>query len=285
LVGRLPVWLRKRFPASGDVAGTRKLLKDLNLRTVCQGAVCPNQGECFARRTATFMILGDTCTRDCAFCAVPGGIPCQPDGEEPLRVAEAVHRLGLRHVVVTSVTRDDLPDGGAAHFAATIRAIREMVPEAVVEVLTPDFGGCREAVGVVVEAAPAVFNHNLETVPRLYPVVRPGADYRRSLAVLHQVKTEAPGIYTKSGLMVGLGETFAEVEQVMGDLREVGCDIITIGQYLQPSARHLPVTEYVHPQVFDQYRQRAAAMGFLHVAAGPFVRSSYHADDFRPPVR
>jgi len=259
---------------------TRRLLEELKLNTVCQSALCPNLGECFSRRTATFMILGNTCTRNCRFCAVQSGQPQPPDPDEPRRVALAAARLGLKHVVVTSVTRDDLPDGGAGQFAATIKSIREYLPGAVIEVLTPDFQGKKEALVKVLEAGPHIFNHNIETVPRLYPEVRPGANYQRSLEILKQVKEMAPGIYTKSGLMVGLGETKEEVEQVMADLRKVNCDILTIGQYLRPSPQHLEVKEYVRPEVFDYYGARGREMGFLYVAAAPFVRSSYNAAEF-----
>lgn len=280
LARRLPPWLHKRIPASGNMEATRRLLEELKLNTVCQSALCPNLGECFARRTATFMILGNTCTRNCRFCAVQSGQPQPPDPDEPRRVALAAARLGLKHVVVTSVTRDDLPDGGAGQFAATIKSIREYLPGAVIEVLTPDFQGKKEALVKVLEAGPHIFNHNIETVPRLYPEVRPGASYQRSLEILKQVKEMAPGIYTKSGLMVGLGETKEEVEQVMADLRKVNCDILTIGQYLRPSPQHLEVKEYVRPEVFDYYGARGREMGFLYVAAAPFVRSSYNAAEF-----
>lgn len=276
----MPPWLHKRIPASGSLEATRKLLQELKLNTVCESALCPNLGECFARRTATFMILGRVCTRNCRFCAVEGGQPELVDPEEPRRVAEAAARLGLKHVVVTSVTRDDLPDGGAGQFAATIQALREKLPYAIIEVLTPDFQGERKAIASVVEAQPHIFNHNVETVPRLYPLVRPEADYRRSLEVLRTVKELAPGIYTKSGLMVGLGETREEVEQVMADLREVNCDILTIGQYLRPSPQHLEVKEFIPPEVFDYYAEAGRKMGFLYVASAPFVRSSYNAAEF-----
>ncbi|WP_084666398.1 lipoyl synthase [Thermanaeromonas toyohensis] len=280
LARRLPPWLHKRIPASGNVEATRQLLEELKLNTVCQSALCPNLGECFARRTATFMILGNTCTRNCRFCAVQSGQPQPPDPDEPQRVALAAAKLGLKHVVVTSVTRDDLPDGGAGHFAATIQAIREHLPGAIIEVLTPDFQGKREALAKVLEAGPHIFNHNIETVPRLYPEVRPGANYQRSLEVLRRVKEMAPDIYTKSGLMVGLGEAREEVEQVMADLRKANCDILTIGQYLRPSPQHLEVKEYIPPEVFDYYGTRGREMGFLYVAAAPFVRSSYNAAEF-----
>ena len=302
--GRLPVWLRKRIPAGGASAEVAHLLDELGLATVCDGAHCPNRCECFARRTATFMILGATCTRNCRFCAVPTAVPPSPDPCEPERVAEAAARLGLRHVVVTSVTRDDLPDGGAAHFAATIAAVRARMPEAIVEVLTPDFQGDLAAVATVLAARPDVFNHNIETVPRLYKSVRPQADYARSLAVLrfaadwqagrlHHKKRQTEylqpsdcdagvppaNLHTKSGLMVGLGETDEEVRAVMRDLRAAGVEILTIGQYLAPSDAHLPVARFVEPKEFERWRAEGLALGFRAVAAGPFVRSSYQAGE------
>jgi len=280
----MPPWLHKRLPASGDVTATRQLLADLHLHTVCQSARCPNQGECFASRTATFMILGNTCTRNCRFCAVEHGRPEPLDGDEPRRVAEAARRLGLKHVVVTSVTRDDLPDGGAGHFAATITALRQALPEARIEVLTPDFHNNEAALATVAVAHPDIFNHNIETIPRLYPAVRPQADYRRSLKVLQRMKELDASIYTKSGLMVGLGESREEVLAVMADLRAVACDILTIGQYLRPSTGHLEVKEYVAPATFAWYAEKGREMGFLHVAAAPFVRSSYHAAEFGEKV-
>ncbi len=262
----------------------RGLLAELGLNTVCGGAHCPNQGECYAAGTATFMILGDVCTRHCRFCAVPGtDRPEPPDADEPDKVAQAARRMGLRYVVVTSVTRDDLPDGGADHFARTIRAIRRELPDARVEVLTPDFQGDEASLRTVLDARPDVFNHNVETVPRLYDTVRPQADYRQSLAVLRragQLAESGPArVFTKSGLMVGLGETDEEVRAVLADLRQAGCDIVTIGQYLAPSRDHLPVARFVEPAQFDAYRRQAMEMGFRAVAAGPFVRSSYHAED------
>ncbi|CEP67831.1 Lipoyl synthase [Moorella glycerini] len=281
---RLPSWLHKRIPSSGDIEATRRLLAGLHLNTVCQSALCPNQGECFARRTATFMILGNICTRNCRFCAVEHGRPETVDQDEPERVAEAARRLGLKHVVVTSVTRDDLPDGGAGHFAATINALRAALPQAYIEVLTPDFRGDKEALATVARAKPDIFNHNVETVPRLYLTVRPQADYRRSLQVLKKMKELDPAIYTKSGLMVGLGETIDEVLQVMTDLRSVDCDILTIGQYLRPSAGHLEIKEFVTPETFAWYAEKGREMGFLYVASAPFVRSSYHAAEFSEKV-
>mgnify|MGYP000097261751 FL=1 len=276
---RLPPWIRARSPLGSATEAVREILKRYRLNTVCQSAACPNAGECFAEGTATFMILGRECTRDCRFCAVRPGEPGPPDPSEPERVAAAAQELGLHHVVVTSVTRDDLPDGGAGHFAATIRAIRTLCPEATVEVLTPDFGGDPGAVAAVVAAGPDVYNHNVETVPRLYPVVRPGARYWRSLELLRRVKELAPGMRTKSGLMVGLGEREEEIMAVLSDLRAAGCEMLTIGQYLRPSRDHLPVAEYVPPERFAAWAEWARAMGFVHVAAGPLVRSSFHAGE------
>ncbi|MCL6611249.1 MAG: lipoyl synthase [Peptococcaceae bacterium] len=276
---RFPEWLKKKLPPGGDIQATRGLIGGLGLNTVCSSAMCPNLGECFARKTATFMILGDKCTRNCRFCAVEKGRPSPPDPAEPARVAGAVAALGLRHAVVTSVTRDDLPDGGASQFVETIRAIRERQPGTTVEVLTPDFGGRFKSIDAVAAARPEVYNHNLETVPRLYRRVRPGAGYRRSLALLERVKKKQPGVLTKSGLMAGLGEEFGEIKQVMADLRSAGCDIITIGQYLQPSPRHLEVREFVTPETFEALRQAALEMGFRQAVCGPFVRSSYRAGE------
>lgn len=277
--GRFPPWLRKSIITSAEVERTREILSGLRLHTVCQGARCPNQAECFSRRVATFMILGDTCTRSCAFCAVQKGRPAAPDTGEPARVAAAAARLGLKHVVVTSVTRDDLPDGGAGHFARTVRIIRETVPGAAVEVLTPDFQGKTESITAVVAAGPDVFNHNVETVPRLYQKVRPQADFNRSINIFKQVKELAPEIATKSGLMVGLGESREEVLDLMSDLHLAGCDILTIGQYLRPSDSQLPVVEYVSPEAFRDYLEQGLSMGFRAIAAGPWVRSSYQAGE------
>ena len=271
-----PQWLVKRLPSHAE-SPVQGLLDDLRLATVCRSAKCPNLSECWARKTATLMILGTRCTRDCGFCAVAHGEPEPPDPDEPARVAEAAKRLGLGYVVVTSVTRDDLPDGGAAHFAATVRAIHGS--DARAEVLVPDFAGDADSVRTVCEAAPEVFGHNLETVPRLYPTVRPGADYARSLAVLESAARfgEADAV-AKSGLMLGLGETREEVIAVMSDLYGVGCRLLTLGQYLQPGPSRVPVAEYVEPGRFDGYARLARALGFAAVAAGPFVRSSYRAE-------
>lgn len=276
---RLPPWIRARSPVAASTEGVRRILQRYRMNTVCQGAACPNLGQCFTEGTATFMILGRECTRDCRFCAVSPGKPAPPDPSEPERLAMAARELGLRHVVVTSVTRDDLPDGGAGQFAAVIRALRARCPGATVEVLTPDFRGNREAIAAVAGAEPDVYNHNVETVPRLYAEVRPGADYRRSLALLLLVKELRPGMRTKSGLMLGLGETESEVLSVLADLRRVKCDMLTVGQYLRPSRDHLPVAEYVPPERFAALAARARAMGFVHVAAGPLVRSSFHAGE------
>ena len=275
--GPKPEWLKKRLPDAASLRGMEALLRRRGLHTVCESALCPNLGECFGKGTATFLVMGDVCTRNCGFCGVTSAIPGPLDPEEPARVAEAVASLGLRHVVVTSVTRDDLPDGGAGHYVATIRAIRAAVPEATVEVLVPDFGGDPACVARVLAEGPDVFNHNLETVPRLYPLVRPQAVYERSLAVLRQAAEEG-GAVVKTGLMVGLGETPEEVRAVLHDARAVGVDVVTIGQYLRPSSRHLPVVEYVQPQTFAEYGERGGGLG-LQVHSAPFVRSSFDAGE------
>lgn len=270
-------WLLVPAPQGEQVESLEALLGDLGVHTVCQEALCPNLGECWGRGTATFLILGDTCTRACRFCAVRSGRPLPPAPQEPGRVAEVAARLGLRHVVITSVTRDDLPDGGAGHFAATIQAVRKRCPGARVEVLVPDFGGSLASLQTVVAARPDVFNHNLETVPRLRPAVQPRADTRRSLGLL--AWAAQAGIKTKSGLMLGLGETRGEVVETMGALRRAGCQILTLGQYLQPTARQLPVVEYIASAEFEWYRWVGAALGFRAVVAGPLVRSSYQAEE------
>lgn len=280
---RLPEWLRRRLPTTASFAHTRALLEARRLHTVCESAQCPNHWECWSRGTATFMIGGDRCTRACRFCAVDTARPLPLEADEPQRVAEATRRLRLRHVVITAVARDDLPDGGAEHFRQTIEAVRALNPGIVIEVLTPDFNGRLEALDRVLAARPHLFNHNLETVRRLTPAVRHRATYERSLAVLAAAKQHGgPGLYTKSGLMLGLGETAAELEQALHDLRAVGCDLLTLGQYLQPTPRHLPVVEFVPPARFAELARRARALGFRHVASGPLVRSSYHADEFTP---
>jgi lipoic acid synthetase len=280
---RLPPWLKKRLPAGGEAASVARMLQSLNLATVCGSAQCPNLAECFAKQTATFLILGDRCTRSCRFCAVPDGDPGPPRAEEPQAVAEGAWRLKLRHVVITSVTRDDLPDGGAAHFAHTIRAVRDRLPQAVIEVLTPDFQGDTQAIEAVLDADPQVFNHNVETVPSLYPDLRPQANYRRSLDVLAAAKRIARdkglSTHTKSGLMLGCGETRQQILSLLADLRSVQCDIVTIGQYLAPSDAHFPVKEFVPPEQFAELESLARQMGFAAVAAGPFVRSSYQAQE------
>ena len=272
-----PPWLKVRLSSSPAVGETRALMRQLSLNTVCEEAACPNIGECWAQRHATVMVLGRVCTRACAFCNVDTGVPDPVDADEPQRLAEGIAKLGLRHVVVTSVDRDDLPDGGASHFAACIGALRERAPDTTIEVLTPDFRRKRGAALVVAAASPDVFNHNLETVPRLYRRIRPGASYRDSLALLRSVKQAEPGLFSKSGIMVGLGERHDEVLSLMDDLREVDCDFLTIGQYLQPTPRHAAIDRYVEPAEFDRYADAAREKGFLLVSATPLTRSSYHA--------
>jgi lipoic acid synthetase len=277
-VRRLPAWLKRKLPHGNGNFFTQDLLRELRLETVCENARCPNRPECYARRTATFMVLGNVCTRPCGFCAVSKGRPDDLEEDEPQRVAEAAHRLGLRHVVITSVTRDDLPDGGAEHFARCVRAVRQRTGAAV-EVLTPDFLGDLGAVDRVLAAAPEVYNHNMETVPRLYRKVRGRASYQRSLDLLAHVKRRSPQTVTKSGLMLGLGETTEELLEVLADLRAVSCDTLTLGQYLAPTLKHVPVARYVPPAEFDALAVLARSLGFHKVVAGPFVRSSYHADE------
>jgi lipoic acid synthetase len=274
---RLPKWLKRPAPQAG-MRYTSDVIHDLRLETVCESAKCPNRSECWSQQTATFMVLGNVCTRPCGFCSVPRGKTEALEADEPARVAEAAERLGLKYVVITSVTRDDLADGGADHFARCVTAVRERTG-AKVEVLTPDFRGDRAAIHRVIEARPDVFNHNTETVPRLYHRVRRNAEYQRTLDLLKQVKDEAPDMPTKSGLMLGLGETMEEVLEVCGDLRAVGCDMLTLGQYLQPTPDHLPVERYVPPEEFEEFGRLTRAMGFGMVASGPFVRSSYHAGE------
>jgi len=276
---RLPAWLRRPIAQPGQATAVAEMLDELNLNTVCQSAKCPNRGECFSAGTATFLIMGDACTRGCRFCAVETRTPEPLDPDEPRRIAEAAARLALRHVVITTVTRDDLADGGAAHFVAVIEAVRAALPEAAIEVLTSDFGGRLESVDTVAAARPDVYNHNLETVPRLYSEVRPGAVYGRSLRVLERVRETQPDLPTKSGLMLGLGETADEVVAVMHDLLGSGVSMLTIGQYLRPSAAHLAVAEYVEPDVFASLSREAYRLGFAAVASAPFVRSSYHAGE------
>jgi lipoic acid synthetase len=276
-----PSWIKARAPQGPRYERLVGLMRDLSLHTVCEEARCPNLGECWDRGTATFMILGDVCTRACGFCAVKTGLPeAPPDALEPLRVAEAVERLGLRHAVITSVNRDDQADGGAAIFAACIRQIRARVPGCAVEVLIPDMKGAWSALDVIMEARPDILNHNTETVPRLYRTVRPGASFNRSLELLSRSK--AAGLVTKSGLMVGLGEERAELEEAIRAIRQAGTDVLTVGQYLRPSADHLPVLRYYTPAEFVELRDFAAGLGFSHVESGPLVRSSYHADEHVP---
>lgn len=280
---RLPAWLKRPMPSS-EMMFTSSVIEDLRLETVCESAKCPNRTECWAQRTATFMILGNVCTRPCGFCSVPRGKTETVQADEPERVAEAAARLGLKHVVITCVTRDDLPDGGADHFYKCVLAVRERTGAAV-EVLTSDFLGNRAAISRVIESRPDVFNHNTETVPRLYHRVRRNAEYQRTLDLLAQVKQEAPEIPTKSGLMLGLGETREEVLETAADLRAVGVDMLTIGQYLQPAAGKLPVERYVPPEEFDEIGEQCRHLGFSMVASGPFVRSSYHAGEMADEIR
>ena len=280
-----PAWLRRKLPTGPEYERIRHLIRDHHLATVCQEAMCPNQFECFARGAATFMLLGDRCTRNCRFCAVAHGPLGPPDPEEPGRVAEAVRTLGLRYSVLTSVTRDDLADGGAGQFAAAIRAIRAGTEQTLIEVLIPDFQGDPQALAMVLTAGPEVLNHNLETVHRLYAEVRPQAEYRRSLELLGMVKDMAPTMITKTGIMVGLGETRTELLELFADLRRVDCDILTIGQYLQPTREHLEVARFVPPEEFVVLREDALALGFRAVAAGPFVRSSYQAGELYRQAR
>ena len=282
---RLPEWLRITLPTSDSFARTRGLLDELKLHTVCESAQCPNHWECWSKGTATFMIAGDRCTRACGFCAVSTAKPLALETDEPLRVAEATRRMKLKHVVITAVARDDLKDGGAEHFRQTIEKVRELNPEIVIEVLVPDFNESDASIENVLAANPHIFNHNLETVRRLTPEVRHRATYDRSLGVLAKVKAKrGDTIYTKSGIMLGFGEREEEILTAMQDLRAAKCDILTLGQYLQPSLKHLPVIEFVPPEKFAEYKVRAEEMGFVHVASGPMVRSSYHADEFTLPV-
>jgi lipoic acid synthetase len=274
-----PDWLKVKVQDGSSQRSVERLIRRLSLHTVCEEAHCPNRMECFSRKTATFMILGRICSRNCTFCNVTGGLPEAVDLEEPEHVARAVRELGLAYAVITSVTRDDLPDGGAGHFAAVILAVKALNPDVKIEVLIPDFLGDPWALKKVMEAGPLVINHNIETVPRLYPTVRPMADYVRSLALLQKVKELDDRVRSKSGMMVGLGEEKQEVIGVLQDLRGVGCDQVTLGQYLAPTLKHHPVVEYVPPSVFEEYRELALSLGFRQVASGPLVRSSYRADD------
>jgi lipoic acid synthetase len=277
-----PDWIKVRLPSNPVFFSTKALVSDLRLHTVCESAQCPNRWECWSQGTATFMIAGDRCTRACGFCAVTTAKPFALEHDEPQRVAEAVMRMKLKHVVITAVARDDVPDGGALHFAHTIEAIRERDASIIIEVLVPDFNGKDDSLRTVLEAAPHIFNHNLETVERLTPVVRSRAKYKLSLEFLARAKELRPDITTKSGIMLGLGETETEVFQAMDDLREHGVEVLTMGQYLRPTPQHLPVVEYIRPEVFNLYGDIARNKGFTHVASGPLVRSSYHAADFNP---
>ena len=283
-----PPWIKVRLPSNPVFFSTKALISDLRLHTVCESAQCPNRWECWSQGTATMMIAGDRCTRACGFCAVTTAKPFALEEDEPERVAEAVRRMKLKHVVITAVARDDLQDGGANHFARVIRAIREMDPSIVIEVLVPDFHAQDWCIQIVLDAAPEIYNHNMETVERLTPVVRSRAKYRTSLQVLRRAKELSScsrGIVTKSGVMLGLGETESELFQTMDDLREAGVQVLTMGQYLRPTPNHLPVVEYITPEQFDLYGEIARKKGFEHVASGPLVRSSYHAADFHPVVR
>ena len=277
-----PDWIKVRLPSNPVFFSTKALVSDLRLHTVCESAQCPNRWECWSQGTATFMIAGDRCTRACGFCAVTTAKPFALEHDEPQRVAEAVMRMKLKHVVITAVARDDVPDGGALHFARTIEAIRERDASIIIEVLVPDFNGKDYSLRTVLEAAPHIFNHNLETVERLTPVVRSRAKYKLSLEFLARAKELRPDITTKSGIMLGLGETETEIFQAMDDLREHGVEVLTMGQYLRPTPQHLPVVEYIRPEVFNLYGDIARNKGFTHVASGPLVRSSYHAADFNP---
>ena len=278
-IPRKPDWIRAKAPNSKTYHETRKMMRNMHLTTVCEEAACPNIGECWTKQHATFMIMGETCTRACAFCNITTGKPDSLDPMEPTRVAVAVQKLGLKHVVVTSVDRDDLEDGGSEHFVKTINEIRRLTPDTTIEILTPDFKGKREALPPIAKARPDVFNHNLETVPRFYPTIRPGSSYFTSLMLLNEVKRLDPSIFTKSGIMVGLGETREEVMQVMDDLRAADVDFLTIGQYLQPTKKHAKLEKFVTPEEFKTYEKIARSKGFLMVSSSPLTRSSYHADE------
>ncbi len=282
---RKPDWLKQRLPSGPDFEKIKGMIRKDRLHTVCQEAGCPNIWECFSHHTATFLILGSRCTRNCRFCAVTEGPLEPPDPEEPARVASVARKMGLRYVVVTSVTRDDLPDGGAGIFAETIEKIRQQIPDVCVEVLIPDFQGSHKALETVLNALPDVLNHNIETVPRLYPEVRPQADYRRSLDLIQRAHEYDPELLTKSGLMLGLGEDRSEISRTLEDMLKAGCRMLTLGQYLQPSKDHLPVNRYIPPQEFEEWRKTALQMGFAEVASGPLVRSSYHARELFQEVK
>jgi len=280
-----PSWIKVRLPSNPVFFSTKALISDLRLHTVCESAQCPNRWECWSQGTATFMIAGERCTRACGFCAVSTAKPFALEPDEPERVVEAILRLKLRHVVITAVARDDLKDGGANHFAKTITGIRKADPGIVIEVLVPDFNGREESLHEVLRAQPDIFNHNVETVERLTPLVRSRAKYRLSLSVLQRAKEIDPDVVTKSGIMLGLGETEPELFQAMDDLREAGVQVLTLGQYLRPTPQHLPVVEYISPEAFETYREIGISKGFAYVASGPLVRSSYHAADYHPTVR
>jgi len=280
-----PDWIKVRLPSNPVFFSTKGLISDLKLHTVCESAQCPNRWECWSQGTATFMIAGERCTRACGFCAVDTAKPFALEADEPQRVAEAIRRLNLKHVVITAVARDDLADGGADHFAQTIEAVRGVDPDIIIEVLTPDFNGKEGPLKMVIDAKPHVFNHNLETVERLTPLVRSRAKYRLSLDFLKRAKELDPEVVTKSGLMLGLGETETELFEAMDDLREANVQVLTLGQYLRPTPQHLPVVEYIRPETFDLYREIATNKGFEYVASGPLVRSSYHAADYNPAPR
>ena len=278
---RKPSWLRAEMLGATNIANLTKMLSQYGLHTVCESARCPNRGECFEKGTAVFLIMGNECTRNCRFCAITKTVHALPlDPDEPRRVAEMSQKLGLKHVIVTSVTRDDLDDGGAAHFQKTIKEIRTLLGENVfIEILTPDFKGKGSAIDTVIQEKPTIFNHNLETIKRLYPTVRPQADYERSLALLERVKQQDPNIITKTGIMVGLSESHDEVLQVMEDARKVRVDMLTIGQYLQATTKNYPVQEYIHPNIFEDYKTKGMEMGFLYIESAPLVRSSYYSQD------
>ena len=281
---RLPDWLKRQLGKGDRVKTVKGVLRKNALHTVCEEAHCPNLGECFEKRQATFLILGENCTRSCGFCSISSAAPRQPDPDEPARVADAAEKMGLNYVVVTSVTRDDLPDGGARHFAETIREIKKIRDGICVEVLTPDFGGNLNAVDKVCKAAPEVYNHNIETVPNLYSKVRPQADYAESLTLINYVKKQFPHITTKSGLMLGLGEKKGDVLKTLEDLKEAGCDLVTVGQYMRPTKKNLPVVEYIHPKLFDEIERAGKRMGFTGIYAGPLIRSSFNAEYFNKEV-
>jgi lipoic acid synthetase len=279
-INKLPPWLKRRLPAGGQFSHTDDVLKSLNIETICTNACCPNRGECWEKGTATVLILGNICTRNCKFCSVPKGKPLPPDPTEPARIAQMAKEMNLKYLVITCVDRDDLPDGGASHFHEVICEVRRNVPTIGIELLTGDFRDCQDAaLNILADALPFVFSHNVETVPSLYPVARPGGDYRRSLNLLQKAKHRFPDTQTKSAMMLGLGETDAEIEHVLKDLRSVGCDRVAIGQYLRPSKNSLPVVEYIEPAKFDYWKQKALDLGFSWVMSSPFTRSSYHAEE------